>query len=128
MQKTIKELTISNARLNILEGGRRVPIADFSGKIKIKLEQIYVPILGEIHKGEKKIIASFILCDDIRYQTDECSFNSGRAYEAIGDVTGESQTEELVFSGLQYDDMDPVSGTVTFEIKDMDIIQKMLTM
>lgn len=126
MQKTIKELTISNARLNILEGGRRVPLADFSGKIK--LDQIYVPILGEIHKGEKRIIASFILCDDIRYQTDECSFNSGRAYEAIGDVTGESQTEELVFSGLQYDDMDPVSGTVTFEIKDRDIIQKMLAM
>lgn len=29
------------------------------------------PVLGRMCKGEKKIYASFILCQDIEYQTDD---------------------------------------------------------
>jgi hypothetical protein len=128
MQEIIKELTISDATLNILEDGRRIQLADFNGKIEIKSEQFFVPVLGERCKGEKRIIASFILCNDIKYQSCERCFNSGRVYEAIGSVTGEHQSNRMIFSGLKYDDMNPINGTVTFEITDLNIIQKMLTM
>ena len=68
-----------------------------------------------------------MLCEDIDYQTQN-DFNSGKVYEALGDVQGESSCERLLFSGLRYEDMDVLSGKVTFEITDLELIRKMLDM
>ena len=78
-------------------------------------------------KGEKKIYASFILCQDIEYQTDD-EFHTGKVYEAVGDVQGERSCERLIFSGLRFEDMDPSDGTVTLEVTDLELIRKMLGM
>lgn len=86
-----------------------------------------MPVLGRMCRGEKKIYASFILCKDIEYQTDD-AFNSGKVYEAVGDVQGEQSCERLIFSGLRFEDMDPVTGTVTLEVTDLELIRKMITM
>lgn len=84
-------------------------------------------ILGSNCKGVKKIYASFILCNDVVYCSDD-EFNSGKVYEATGDVQGETSCERLIFSGLRFEDSDPVSGSITFEITDLELIRKMLEM
>ena len=58
----------------------------------------------------------------------EDEFNTGKVYEAVGDVQGERSCERLVFSGLRFEDMDPMSGRVTLEVTDLELIRKMLTM
>lgn len=123
----IKTLDIGNASLNVITAGRRIPLAQFNGKIEITEHQSTMPVLGRMCRGEKKIYASFILCKDIEYQTDD-AFNSGKAYEAVGDVQGEQSCERLIFSGLRFEDMDPVTGTVTLEVTDLELIRKMITM
>lgn len=127
MATLIKTLDIKDAQLNVITGGRRIPLADFSGRIEITEVQSMVPVLGRRCKGEKKIYASFILCEDIDYKTDN-EFNSGKVYEAIGDVQGEHSCERLIFSGLRFEDMDPLDGMVTLEVTDLELIMKMLKM
>lgn len=123
----IKTLNIHNASLNVITAGRRLPLAQFAGKIKITEHQSMTPVLGRTCKGGKKIYASFILCQNIEYQTDD-EFNSGKVYEAVGDVQGERSCERLIFSGLRFEDMDPLNGTVTLEVTDLELIRKMIEM
>lgn len=127
MTTLIKTLNITNAELNVITAGRRLSLARFDGKIEINEIKNITPILGRPCKGEKIIHASFMLCDDIEYQTQN-DFNSGKVYEALGDVQGESSCERLLFSGLRYEDMDVLSGKVTFEITDLELIRKMIYM
>ena len=123
----IKTLDIQNASLNVITAGRRLPLAQFTGKIEIAEHRSMTPILGRVCKGEKKVYASFILCQDIEYQTDN-EFNTGKVYEAVGDVQGERSCERLIFSGLRFEDMNPLNGTVTLEVTDLELIRKMLEM
>lgn len=127
MKTLIKTLDIQNASLTVITGGRRLPLAQFTGKIEITEHQSMTPVLGRMCKGEKKIYASFILCKDMDYQTED-EFSTGKVYEAVGDVQGEQTCERLIFSGLRYEDMEPVDGTVTFEVTDLELIRKMLKM
>ena len=127
MVTLIKTLNIHNASLNVITAGRRLPLAQFAGKIEITEYQSMTPVLGRTCKGEKKIYASFILCQDIEYQTDD-EFNTGKVYEAVGDVQGERSCERLIFSGLRFEDMDPLNGTVTLEVTDLELIRKMIEM
>lgn len=127
MKTLIKTLNIENAKLNVITAGRRIPLAQFTGRIEIIEEQSNVNILGRICKGTKKIYASFILCNDVVYCSDD-EFNSGKVYEAVGEVQGETSCERLIFSGLRFEDSDPVSGSIKFEITDLELIRKMLEM
>lgn len=127
MTTLIKTLNIQNASLTVVTAGRRLPLAQFAGKIEITEHQTIVPVLGRMCKGEKKIYASFILCRDMEYQMED-EFNTGKVYEAVGDVQGERSSERLIFSGLRFEDMDPMDGSVTLEVTDLELIRKMLTM
>lgn len=64
MTTLIKTLDVKNAHINVITAGRRISLADFSGRIEITEHQSVAPVL------EKKIYASFILSEDIDYQTD----------------------------------------------------------
>lgn len=123
----IKTLEIENSTLNVTSAGRRRYLADFNGKIEIYEEQKYVSILGNNCKGIKRIYASFIFCDDTRYNFND-EFHSGKVYEAVGDVQGEHMRESTVFSGLKFEEYNPIDGSVIFEITDLELIRKMLTM
>lgn len=127
MTTLIKTLNIQNASLTVVTAGRRLPLAQFAGKIEITEHQTIVPVLGRMCKGEKKIYASFILCQDMEYQMED-EFNTGKVYEAVGDVQGERSSERLIFSGLRFEDIDPMDGSVTLEVTDLELIRKMLTM
>ena len=127
MVKRIKTVNVQNASLNVITAGRRLPLAQFTGKIEIAEHQSMTPVLGRRCKGEKKIYASFILCQNIEYQTDD-EFNAGKVYEAVGDVQGEQSCERLIFSGLRFEDIDPLKGTVTLEVTDLELIRKMIEM
>ena len=127
MKTLIKTLDIQNASLTVITAGRRFPLAQFAGKIEITEHQSMTPVLGRRCKGEKKIYASFILCQNIEYQSDD-TFHTGKVYEAVGDVQGEQSCERLIFSGLRFEDMDPLEGTVTLEVTDLELIRKMLEM
>lgn len=127
MKTLIKTLDIQNASLTVITAGRRFPLAQFAGKIEITEHQSMTPVLGRRCKGEKKIYASFILCQNIEYQSDD-TFNTGKVYEAVGDVQGEQSCERLIFSGLRFEDMDPLEGTVTLEVTDLELIRKMIEM
>ena len=54
--------------------------------------------------------------------------NAGKVYEAVGDVQGEQSCERLIFSGLRFEDIDPLKGTVTLEVTDLELIRKMIEM
>ncbi|MEE0290501.1 MAG: hypothetical protein U0J62_09775 [Lachnospiraceae bacterium] len=127
MKRTLKRLDATKAKLYSIAAGRRKHIADFTGEIAIVEHQSMVPILGQVCKGEKKIYASFMMCDDIDYCMEE-TYHSGKVYEAICTVTGEEQSERLHFAGMRFEDMNPVDGKVTFEITDLELIRKMLMM
>lgn len=127
MNKTIKRLDVYNARLFVISAGKRINMADFEGEVIIEEHQKEVSILGTRCKGEKKIYASFLVSDEIQYNNDE-EFHSGKVYEAIGTVQGEEKSESLIFAGLRFEDIDPISGSITFEITDLELIQKMLNM
>lgn len=127
MTTLIKTLDIHGASLNVITAGKRLPLAQFTGRIEISECQSTVPVLGRRCRGEKKICASFILCEDIEYKTDN-EFHSGKVYEAVGYVQGERSCERLIFSGLRYEDMDPLNGSVVFEVTDLELIIKMLEM
>lgn len=54
MVKLIKTLDVQNASLNVITAGRRLPLAQFTGKIEITEHQSMTPVLGRRCKGEKK--------------------------------------------------------------------------
>lgn len=123
----IKELRIKNGKLNATAAGRRLHVANFTGRIEITEITSYVNILGKRCKQEKRIHASFIVGEDMEYLTDEM-FTEAAVYEAVGDVEGEQESQRFVFSGLRYIDSDPLTGEVEFEIPDQLLIKKMMCM
>lgn len=127
MRTLIKTLSVTDGQMNMIKAGRRIPLAQFSGHINIFEAQSNVSILGQPAKGVKRIYASFIICNDMDYNTDE-EINSGNVYEATATVQGEHECEKLLFAGLRLDDSDPVAGSITFEITDLELIRKLLTM
>lgn len=46
----IKTLDIGNASLNVITAGRRIPLAQFNGKIEITEHQSTMPVLGRIYR------------------------------------------------------------------------------
>ena len=113
---------------DVLEGhlfytteGKRKPLADFSGEVQIHEEQELVSILGCIHKGTKKLYARILLCDDIKYKTDVNIYD----YMCF-DATGIVNEKTVMFSGLTLVDSDPENNTLSFEINDKALIEKIL--
>lgn len=50
--------------------------------------------------------------------------HSGKVYDAVADVVG----VRTVFAGLRFEDSDPIKNRLTFEITDMELIQRLLTL
>lgn len=123
----IKRLTIDNAELMATADGQRRKIADFSGEIVITRHEHHVSILGKQMGDDKKILASFVLCDDVDFRMKHV-FSGHNVYDAVGDVHGEREDERLTFSGMRFKDLDPVTGEITFEIPEFGVIHKMLLM
>lgn len=123
----LKELRIRGGKLSAISAGRRVQIADFSGRVEITERIAYVNILGKRYRQEKRIYASFIVGEGMEYWTDQ-PFTEAAVYEAEGTVEGEKQSQRLIFSGLRYLDSNPVTGEVEFEIPDQLLIRRMLSM
>ena len=123
----LKELRIRGGKLNAISAGRRVQIADFSGRVEITERIAYVNILGKRYRQEKRIYASFIVGEEMEYWTDQ-PFTEAAVYEAEGTVEGEKQSQRLIFSGLRYVDSNPVTGEVELEIPDQLLIRRMLSM
>ena len=126
MKRIIKTLRCENGNLFVTSAGQRLPFADFSGRIEIEEHTTLVPILGTVQKGTKRICASFIVCEDVLYTRafDDTFIPSGKVYDATADVAG----NRLTFSGLRFEDSDPIENELIFEITDMELIQKLLTL
>ena len=127
MRTLIKTMDVTAGQMSMTKAGRRLPLARFSGHINIFETQSKVTILGQTAKGVKKIYASFVVCNDIDYSTDE-EINSGNVYEATAIVQGERRREKLLFAGLRFADSDPVEGSLIFEITDLELVRKLLKM
>lgn len=127
MRTLIKTMDVTDGQMSMTKAGRRVPLARFSGRVNIFETQSNVSILGQTAKGVKKIYASFIICNDIDYSSD-AEIDSASVYEAVATVQGEHERERLLFAGLRFEDSDPVQGSVTFEVTDLELIRKLLMM
>ena len=53
MKRIIKTLRCENGNLFVTSAGKRLPFADFSGRIEIEEHTALVPILGTVQKGDK---------------------------------------------------------------------------
>lgn len=126
MNCIIKTLPADNGTLYITAAGQRKTLARFTGVIEVTERQVEVSVLGASHKGVKRIYASFVVCDDIEYQmkVDDSTIHDGRIFDAVADVCG----ERLSFAGLVFEASDPIKGTLTFEIRDQELIVKLLNM
>lgn len=123
MDRKIKTIPAESGELYVISAGSRFELACFTGRVEVIEHTTLVPILGKVEKGTKKIYASFIVCGDIEYQREisEDFIHSGKVYEAAADVNG----ERLFFSGLRFEDSDPFTNELTFEITDMELIRKL---
>lgn len=124
METVIKTIPAENGELYVTEAGQRRQLAHFCGKVQITEEQKLIPMLGTIQKGIKRIYASFIVCGDMEYQRkiDDSYIHTGKAYDAIADVEG----ERVCFSGLRFEDSDPIENELIFEITDVELIKKLI--
>lgn len=123
----IKRLTIDNAELMVTADGLRKKIADFSGEIVITRHEHHVSLMGKRTGDDKKILASLVLCGDVDYRMKH-SFSGYNVYDAVGNVHGEREDERLTFSGMHFEEFDPVTGEITFQIPELGVIHKMLLM
>lgn len=123
MDRKIKTIPAESGELYVISAGSRFELARFTGRVEVIEHTTLVPILGKVEKGTKKIYASFIVCGDIEYQREmpEDFIHSGKVYEAAADVNG----ERLWFSGLRFEDSDPLTNELIFEITDMELIRKL---
>ena len=100
----------------------------FDGALEIKEEQSTVPILGRLSNGTKSIRATLMLCDNLHninskeYET----ISSVKVYEAQASVEVGHDTVPYKFSGLKFIDSDPINNTITFEVTDLYLIEKLL--
>lgn len=124
-KQIIKTLPATNGRLSAISAGRRLPFAHFNGRIEIMENTSLIPILGAVHKGTKTIHASVIVCEDLEYQReiDDKFIHSGKVYEAVADVEG----ERINFAGLRFEDSDPIKNELVFEITDLELIEKLVS-
>lgn len=126
MNMLIKTLTVRNAELFVTYAGKRKRLADVSGQVEIYEKQTIGRLLGQPDTCEKKVYALFVLDDG-----DDCTthddFSSVKVYDAVGDVYNIQGYERVIFSGLRFEDNDPVKGTVTLSIPDLYLIQNFLT-
>lgn len=127
MGEVIKRLTIDGAELMVTSKGLRKKIANFSGEIIITKQLVHVPLMGKPLGDDKRIIASFVMCQDVEYRMEH-SFSTYNVYDAVGSVHGEREDERLTFSGMQFEEFDPVTGEISFQIPDQGLIHKMLLM
>lgn len=125
MDRLIKTIPTENGELYVTSAGRRRLLARFDGTVEIAEHQALVSTLGRVQKGTKRIYASFVICDNIDYQTEisDGFINSGKVYDAIVDVGN----ERIQFAGLRFEDSDPIKNTLVFEITDLELIRKLLT-
>lgn len=124
MNKLMKSIPAENGELYVTSAGRRQLLAYFDGNIEISERQAYVPILGTVQKGTKRIFASFVICENIDYQTEvsDCFIHSGKVYDAIADV----MNEKITFAGLRFMDSDPIKNTLVFEITDLELVKRLI--
>ncbi len=122
--ETIKVIPINDSELYMISGGRRYYIAKSNGRVEIEEKQVRIARLGTLQKGVKRILASFIVCGDIDFQKDFSfdSVDAGKVFEVRASVHG----ERLEIAGLRFEDFDPLKNELTFEIPDLELIQKML--
>ena len=122
--ETIKVIPIRDSELYMISGGRRYCIAKSNGRVEIEEKQIRVARLGTLQKGTKKIWASFVICGDIDFYKDFDfdSVDAGKVFE----VRASSGGERLEFSGLRFEDFDPLKNELIFEIPDLALNQKLL--
>lgn len=112
---------VSDGHLFYTTAGQRKPLADFSGEVQIHEEQELVSMLGCIHKGTKRIYARILLCGNIKYKTDANIYDY-MSFDAVGTLNDKAET----FSGLTLVDSDPENNTLSFEISDKALIEKLL--
>ncbi len=126
MKTVIKTLPAANGNLFVISAGQRLPLADFSGTVKITEDLRQIPMLGTVQKGMKKIHASFVVCGDLEYhrEIDGDFISGGKVFEAVADVG----SERLFFAGLRFEDSDPVENELIFEVTDLELIKKLLGM
>ncbi|MCX4317505.1 MAG: hypothetical protein OSJ52_12860 [Lachnospiraceae bacterium] len=122
--ETIKVIPANNGELYMISGGRRYHIARFHGRVEIEEKQMQVAILGTLQKGTKRILASFVICGDIDFQKSFGfdSVDSGKVFEIQAGVGG----ERMNFAGLRFEDSDPLTNELIFEIPDLELIQTLL--
>jgi len=125
-KRLIKILPCERGELYATSAGQRRLLARFNGRIEITEHTTLVPLLGTVQKGTKTIYASFMLCGNLEYQyeTDYQSIHSGKVYDATTYVEG----ERLLFAGMQFEDSDPISNELVFNITDLELVQKLLKM
>lgn len=126
MKTVIKTLPAANGSLFVISAGQRLPLADFSGFVKITEDLRQIPMLGTVQKGLKKIYASFVVCGNLEYhrEINEDFINSGKVFEAVADV----ENERLYFAGLRFEDSDPLKNELIFEVTDLELVKKLLEM
>ncbi|MCD8067757.1 MAG: hypothetical protein LUE87_02475 [Lachnospiraceae bacterium] len=124
MDRTIKTIQADNGELYIISAGRRYFAAKFTGYVKITERAPLVPILGTLQKGTKSIYASFVVCDDINYESEQVygMINSGQVYDAYADIRG----NRLEFAGLKFEDSNPQKNELVFQITDLKLIESLL--
>lgn len=122
MERLIKTLPCEQGRLSAITAGQRLPLAIFNGRIKITEITKMLPILGTLQKGTKRMYASFIICGDLEYER-EVDIHTGMVFEASADVAG----EQMFFAGMRFENSDPMTNELTFEITDLELIKKLLT-
>lgn len=124
MDRLIKTLTCERGELYVTSAGRRFLLANFKGRIEIFENMRLVPRLGTLQKGTKKIYASIMICGNLEYQreVDDDFIDSGKVFDAVADVEG----EKIIFSGMTFEDSDPIENELIFNITDLELIQKLL--
>lgn len=123
--RLLKTLPLSDGHLSMVSAGRRIPLGAFIGSVEIYEEESHSSILGNPCRGRKRILASFVVCDNFDLSTE---IHSGNVYEAMGDVQGERRMERFCFAGLRFEDSDPVEEKLIFEITDLELIRKLMSL
>ena len=116
-----KSIPMEKGRLFYITAGRRYPLADFDGEIRIYEEQELVPLLGSLSKGRKKIRATILICGDVKYLTDTEIYDY-MCFEAMGVIN----KEQLLLSALDWIDSGATDNTLTFEITDAKLVEKLI--
>lgn len=125
MLKTlIKRIPVNNAELFAVSSGNRLKMAEFKGEVQIFEKQQLIPVLGQMKEGVKSVHASFVVADDVEYTCREAFdlINALSIFDAVGECSGET----VHFYGLEFTDNDPIAGELTFEIRDLRLVERLI--